>query len=112
MFQVKSVAHLQSTLEMVHGTVVSYMGCTQKHQNNYYDCRAHEVRYSKGDHVLLLNKKPNLLTNQFHDRWLSLKKWSLAGLIWFLTFGTKRLKQSNACILTYYTKPQTIRARI
>ena len=68
--QVESVAHLRSTLQMVHETVVSNMGCKQKHQKDYYDRRAHGVRYSKGDRVWLVNNKPNLFTNQFHDRWL------------------------------------------
>ena len=70
--QVESVAHLRSTLQMVHETVVSNMGGKQKHQKDYYDCRAHGVRYSKGDRVWLVNKKPNFLTNKFHDRWLGL----------------------------------------
>ena len=43
--QVESVAHLRSTLQMVHKTVVSNMGCKQKHQKDCYDRRAHGVRY-------------------------------------------------------------------
>ena len=68
--QVESVAHLRSTMQIVHETVVSNMGCKQQHQKDYYDRRAHGVRYSKGDRVWLVNKKPNLLTDKFHDRWL------------------------------------------
>ena len=37
MSQVESVANLQSTLQLVHETVVSNMGCKQKHQKNYYN---------------------------------------------------------------------------
>ena len=57
-------------MQLVHETVVSNMGCKQKHHKDYYDRLAHGVCYSKGDQVWMLNKKPNLLTNKFHDRWL------------------------------------------
>ena len=50
---------------------MSNMGCKQKHLKDYYDRRAHGVRYSKGDQVWMHNKKPNFLTNKFHDRWLN-----------------------------------------
>ena len=58
---------------MVNESVVSNMGCnqTKKHQKDYYDRRAHGVRYSKGDRVWLLNKNPNILINKFHYRWLA-----------------------------------------
>ena len=32
--QLESVAHLRSTLQMVHETVLLNMGCKQKHQKN------------------------------------------------------------------------------
>ena len=68
--QLESVAHLRSTLQMVHKGVVSNMACKQKHQKDYYDRRAYGGRYLKGDRVWLVNKKPNLLTNKFHNYWL------------------------------------------
>ena len=70
MSQVESVANLRSTLQLVHETVVFNMGCKQNHQKDYYDRRAHGVRYSQGNQVWMLNKNPNFLTNKFHDRWL------------------------------------------
>ena len=45
MSQVESVAYLWSTVQMVHETVVSNMSCLQKHQYDYYDRKAHGVRY-------------------------------------------------------------------
>ena len=51
MSQVESVANLRSTLQTVQETVVSNIGCKQKHQKDYYHRRAHNVRYSKGDRV-------------------------------------------------------------
>ena len=65
MSQVESVNHLRSTLQMVHETVVSNMGCKYKHQNDYYDRREHGVRYSNRNRMWLLNKTLNLLTNNF-----------------------------------------------
>ena len=74
MSQVQSVANFRSTLKLVNETVNFNMGCKQNHQKDYYDRRAHGVRYSESDQVWMLNKKPNLLTNKFNDRWLGPKK--------------------------------------
>ena len=35
MSQVESVANLRTTLQLVHETVLSNMGCKQKHQTDY-----------------------------------------------------------------------------
>ena len=68
----ESVANLRKTLVQVHETVrvVANMEHNQKRQKDCYDRRAYGYRFDRGHFVWMVNKKPELLLNKFHDRWL------------------------------------------
>ena len=46
------------------------MESRQKRQKDCYDRKAYGSRFNRGDLVWMINKKPDLLVNKFHDRWL------------------------------------------
>ena len=66
----ESVANLRHVLDQVHKTVTANMESRQKRQKDCYDRKAYGCRFIPGDLVWMINKKPDLLVNQFHDRWL------------------------------------------
>ena len=64
------LAKLRQVLTQVHDTVVTNMGANQKRQKDCYDRKAYGCRFKPDDLVWMINKKPDLLVNKFHDRWL------------------------------------------
>ena len=46
------------------------MESPQKRQNDCYNRKAYGCRFNPGDLGWMINKKPDLLLNKFHDRWL------------------------------------------
>ena len=66
----ESVANLKQVLSKVHETVSASMESNQRRQKDCYDRRTYGCRFKPGDFVWMINKKPELLVNKFHDRWL------------------------------------------
>ena len=66
----ESVANLRQVLAQVHKTVTANMESSQKRQKDCYDQKAYGGRFNPGNQVWMINKKPDLLVNKFHDRWL------------------------------------------
>ena len=66
----ESVANLRQVLVQVHETVLANMERRQKCQNDCYNQNAYGYRSNPGNLVWIINKKPDLLVNKFHDSWL------------------------------------------
>ena len=66
----ESVANLRQVLAQVHETVTANMESRQKRQKACYYRKAYGCRFNLGDLVWMINNKPDLLVNKFHDRWL------------------------------------------
>ena len=67
---IESLANLRQVLAQVHETETANMERLQKRQRNCYNRKAYGCRFNPGDFVWIINTKPDLLVNKFHDRWL------------------------------------------
>ena len=66
----ESVANQRQVLAQVQETVTANMKSRQKRQKDCYERKTYGCRFNPGDLVWMINKKPDLLVNKFHDRWL------------------------------------------
>ena len=99
------MANLKKVLSQVHETVSTSMESSQRRQTDCYDRRTYGCRFKPVDFVWMINKKPELLVNKFHDRWLGpfkVIKWCSDLVYEILNRDTGKLKRVNFNLLKAY----------